>query len=186
MAAGVEGREGSGRQIERRFIDYVPEAERHGKVWHQGPFWFLGNFQLFTITMGFIGPGLGLMICFDVEFPEVARSLARADAELLVTISANMDPFGRDHDVFATALALENGLPHLYVNRVGRGEAFTFAGGTMAVSADGDRLAEAGESEGAIPVSLDPSARKEDRPEELRPRYLEEMRGALPVVRPGR
>ncbi len=43
MAAGVEGREGSGRQIERRFIDYVPEAERHGKVWHQGPFWFLGT-----------------------------------------------------------------------------------------------------------------------------------------------
>jgi predicted amidohydrolase len=33
---------------------------------------------------------MGFIICFDVEFPEVARSLARADAELLVTISANM------------------------------------------------------------------------------------------------
>ncbi len=94
------------------------------------------------------------MICFDVEFPEVARSLALAGADLLVTISANMDPFGRDHDVFVTARALENGLPHLYVNQVGRGEAFTFAGGTMAVSADGDRLAEAGGCDPGIPGPL--------------------------------
>jgi hypothetical protein len=43
MATGVDEREGLGRQIERRSIDYVPEDERHGKVWHQGPFWFLGN-----------------------------------------------------------------------------------------------------------------------------------------------
>jgi hypothetical protein len=43
MATGVDEREGLGRQIERRSIDYVPEDERHGKVWQQGPFWFLGN-----------------------------------------------------------------------------------------------------------------------------------------------
>ncbi len=43
MAASAEGGEGLGRQIERRSIDYVPEDERHGKVWHQGPFWFLGH-----------------------------------------------------------------------------------------------------------------------------------------------
>jgi predicted amidohydrolase len=118
------------------------------------------------------------MICFDVEFPEVARSLALTGVDLLVTISANMDPFGRDHDVFATARALENSLPHLYVNQVGPGEAFTFAGGKMAISADGERLATAGASEDVISVCVDPSARNGDRPEDLRPRYLEEMRGA--------
>jgi purine-cytosine permease-like protein len=48
--------------IEVRSIDYVPENERHGKVWQQGPFWFLGNFQFFTITIGFLGPELGLTI----------------------------------------------------------------------------------------------------------------------------
>jgi purine-cytosine permease-like protein len=66
MAAGVDEREGLGRQIERRSIDYVPEDERHGKVWHQGPFWFLGNFQFFTITIGFIGPGLGLSLGWTI------------------------------------------------------------------------------------------------------------------------
>lgn len=128
------------------------------------------------------GVRTGLMICFDVEFPEVARSLARARADLLVTISANMDPFGRDHEVFATARALENGLPHLYVNQVGRGEAFTFAGGTMALSADGDVLAALGLSEGIAELTFDPSTRNVDRPEDLRPAYLREARGALPVL----
>ena len=54
------------------------------------------------------------MICFDVEFLEVARTPEGAD--LPVTVSANMSPFGRDHGVFATAHALEHGPPHLYVN----------------------------------------------------------------------
>lgn len=46
--------------IESRHIDYIPEKERHGKVWRQGPFWFLGNFQPFTVAIGFTGPLLGL------------------------------------------------------------------------------------------------------------------------------
>jgi len=46
--------------IETRSIDYVPNRERHGKTINQGPFWFLGNFQFFTIAIGFVGPGMGL------------------------------------------------------------------------------------------------------------------------------
>src|SRR5215218_9226865 len=63
---GVEEQGGLKRGIERRSIDYVPEDERHGKVWHQGPFWFLGNFQFFTITIGFIGPALGLSMGWTI------------------------------------------------------------------------------------------------------------------------
>ncbi len=144
---------------------------------------FVAGDELLVVDLE--GTKLGLMICFDVEFPEVARSLALAGADVLVTISANMDPFGRDHDVFATARALENGLPHLYVNQVGEGEAFRFAGGTMAVSADGDRLAEAGLSgEAVVRLRLDADGNSA-RPDELKPDYLNEMRGALPVVAPG-
>jgi nucleobase:cation symporter-1, NCS1 family len=48
--------------IELRSIDYVPWSERHGKVWHQGPFWFTSNFVLVALATGFTGPlaGLGL------------------------------------------------------------------------------------------------------------------------------
>jgi purine-cytosine permease-like protein len=40
----------------------VPERERHGRVWDQGPFWFLSNFQFYAIAIGFVGPSLGLSL----------------------------------------------------------------------------------------------------------------------------
>src|ERR1044072_4168023 len=52
--------------IEVRSIDWIPEDERHGRIWHQAPLWFLGNFQYFTIPIGFIGPGLGLSLVWSV------------------------------------------------------------------------------------------------------------------------
>jgi len=45
--------------IERRSIDYVPLAERHGKVWHLWPVWFSGDAHLATIATGFVGVALG-------------------------------------------------------------------------------------------------------------------------------
>ena len=43
-------------QIEVHSIDWIPDPERHGKNWQQAMLWFLGNFQYFTIPIGFIGP----------------------------------------------------------------------------------------------------------------------------------
>jgi purine-cytosine permease-like protein len=45
--------------IERRSIDYVPLAERHGKVWHLWPVWFSGDAHLATIATGVVGIALG-------------------------------------------------------------------------------------------------------------------------------
>ena len=45
--------------IEKRSIDYVPIAERHGKVWHLWPIWFSGDAHLATIAVGVLGIGLG-------------------------------------------------------------------------------------------------------------------------------
>jgi purine-cytosine permease-like protein len=45
--------------IERHSIDYVPLAERHGKVWHLWPVWFSGDAHLATIATGFVGVALG-------------------------------------------------------------------------------------------------------------------------------
>ena len=52
--------------IETRSIDWVPDTERHGKVWHQAPLWFLGNFQYFTIPIGVIGPSFGLSLGWTI------------------------------------------------------------------------------------------------------------------------
>jgi NCS1 nucleoside transporter family len=45
--------------IERRSIDYVPIAERHGKVWHLWPVWFSGDAHLATVATGVVGVALG-------------------------------------------------------------------------------------------------------------------------------
>jgi NCS1 nucleoside transporter family len=47
------------RLIEQRSIDYVPMAERHGKVWHLWPVWFSGSANLATLATGVIGIALG-------------------------------------------------------------------------------------------------------------------------------
>ena len=46
-------------QIEKHSIDYIPLAERHGKVWHLWPIWFSGDAHLATLAVGVIGIGLG-------------------------------------------------------------------------------------------------------------------------------
>ena len=45
--------------IEKRSIDYVPLAERHGKVWHLWPVWFSGDAHLATVATGVVGVALG-------------------------------------------------------------------------------------------------------------------------------
>lgn len=40
---------------EVRSIDYVPLSERHGKLWHLGPLWFMSNAQIATLAVGLIG-----------------------------------------------------------------------------------------------------------------------------------
>ncbi len=47
------------RLIEKRSIDYVPLAERHGKVWHLWPVWFSGDAHLATVATGVVGISLG-------------------------------------------------------------------------------------------------------------------------------
>lgn len=53
-------------QIEAHSIDWIPDAERHGKNWQQAMLWFLGNFQYFTIPIGFVGPSLGLSLGWSI------------------------------------------------------------------------------------------------------------------------
>ena len=124
------------------------------------------------VTVELEGRTVGLMICFDVEFPEVARTLALRGADLLVSISANPEAFRRDHAVFVPARALENGLPHLYVNRVGRQEDVSFSGSSMMIDPEGTVLAEAGPTDEELLHADIGQAGRQD----ARTRYLELLR----------
>jgi NCS1 family nucleobase:cation symporter-1 len=52
--------------IEVHSIDLVPAAERHGRLIDQWTLWFSGNFNPVTVSIGFIGPSLGLSVAWTV------------------------------------------------------------------------------------------------------------------------
>jgi predicted amidohydrolase len=129
------------------------------------------------------------LICFDIEFPEPARQVTLAGAELLVTASANMEPFYIDHAVGTVARAHENRRPHLYTNMVGEGDGLAFVGGSRVVAPSGETVAEAGRSAEELLVVAIPDSggfdERADYPALLRaPRPVrspEGVSGAAPV-----
>jgi NCS1 family nucleobase:cation symporter-1 len=74
--------------VEKRSIDWVPNSERRGKLWHQAPLWFLGNFQYFSIPIGFIGPSLGLSLIWTV----VASIIGIGIGTLFMAFHASQGP----------------------------------------------------------------------------------------------
>src|SRR5215813_3991986 len=75
-------------QIEVHSIDWIPATERHGKVWQQTMLWFLGDFQYFTIPIGFIGPGLGLSLGWSI----LAGTLGIAFGTMFMAFHATQGP----------------------------------------------------------------------------------------------
>jgi nucleobase:cation symporter-1, NCS1 family len=75
-------------QIEVHSIDWIPDPERHGKNWQQAMLWFLGNFQYFTIPIGFVGPSLGLSLGYSI----LAGTLGIAFGTLFMAFHATQGP----------------------------------------------------------------------------------------------
>src|SRR6478672_12061786 len=96
---------------------------------------------------------IGLIICYDLRFPEVTRTLALHGADL-VTLPTNFPMAARlQCDVIAPARAAENRVYLLCANRVGKERTGEFCGWSQIVDPYGTRLAEAGESEEALLVA---------------------------------
>ena len=109
---------------------------------------------------------LGAAICYDWLFPEAIRALALAGAEVLIRVSAYMDPWGATPPMdwwtlFNRARAVENFAFVVAANQ-GAGASnyppFSWPGGSMVVDFDGRILAQA-----------DPGPRREDRGRPDRP-----------------
>lgn len=89
------------------------------------------------------GVKVGVLICFDVEFPERVRELATGGVELLVVPTALMEPYDKVTSLLVPARAYENGIFVAYANRVGSEEELTYLGGSCIVG-PGNHLARLG------------------------------------------
>jgi nucleobase:cation symporter-1, NCS1 family len=74
--------------VETHSIDHVPRSERHGRAWHQAPFWFTGNFVISTMVVGFVGPSQGLALGWAV----LASALGALFGTFFMAFHANQGP----------------------------------------------------------------------------------------------
>jgi predicted amidohydrolase len=98
---------------------------------------------------------LGLLICYDVEFPENTRDLALAGADVILVPTANMEPYDFVADVTVRARAYENQCYVAYANYCGSEGQINYCGLSSLCAPDGSRIALAGRDELLILGTLD-------------------------------
>lgn len=103
--------------------------------------YFRGGYQtpVFDTQLG----KLGLIICYDVFFPEITRLLRLKGAQLVICISASPSVRRGFFEVLTTARALENTMFLTYVNLVGIEDGLQFWGGSRMIAPSGRILAQA-------------------------------------------
>ncbi len=89
------------------------------------------------------GWSIGLAICYDIEFPEVARALALQGADLMLVPTANMIPFDSVPTRLVPTRAEENAIYVAYANYIGTEGDFDYGGLSCICGPDGNDLARA-------------------------------------------
>lgn len=102
----------------------------------------------------------GMLICYDVEFPENVRRLAQAGVQLVLVPTAL--PASDHAQLIARKMipvrAFENQIFVAYVDHCGADGRFAYAGLSTIAAPDGTMLAEAGVAEATIFADIEPGA----------------------------
>ncbi|MFD7713270.1 carbon-nitrogen hydrolase family protein [Streptomyces sp. NPDC059785] len=103
------------------------------------------------------GLRVGLLICYDVEFPENVRAHALAGTDLLLVPTAQMHPFQFVAESVVPVRAFENQMYVAYVNRTGPEGEFEFVGLSVLAGPDGIARTRAGRGEELVVADADPA-----------------------------
>ena len=112
-----------------------------------------GDHGVVQTTLG--GLRVGLLICYDVEYPEAVRAHALAGTQLLVVPTALMRPWELVARTLVPARAFESQLYVAYTNWVGEWQGLDFCGLTTVAAPDGGRLTLEEASEGLLLAEVD-------------------------------
>lgn len=96
------------------------------------------------------------LICYDLRFPELARSATRAGAEVLIYIAAWPVKRIQHWITLLQARAIENQAYVIGVNRCGSDPQFTYTGRSLVVDPHGLVIADAAEQERVVSAKIDP------------------------------
>ncbi len=106
------------------------------------------------VTFDFKGRRFGLLICYDAEFPEHVRHLARLGAEVILVPTANMMPFVNVNQILIPARALENAVTIVYANYCGTSGGLEYVGRSAIHGPDGYPLGTNGTGEGLLVAEI--------------------------------
>jgi predicted amidohydrolase len=98
---------------------------------------------------------IGILICYDVEFPETVRGLALRDVDLVAVPTALMRPYEFVPRMLIPTRAYENSVCVAYANHCGSEGDLVYPGESCIVGPDGADLARAGDGESLISATLD-------------------------------
>ncbi|WP_406732715.1 carbon-nitrogen hydrolase family protein [Streptomyces sp. NBC_01794] len=101
------------------------------------------------------GVRVGMLICYDVEFPENVRAHALAGTDLLLVPTAQMHPFQFVAESLVPVRAFESQMYIAYVNRTGPEGEFEFVGLSCLASPDGTTRVRAGRGEELVVGDVD-------------------------------
>jgi len=101
------------------------------------------------------GQPSGLMICYDIRFPELTRKIALNGAKILFVPAEWPIPRIKHWRTLLMARAIENQMFVVACNRVGKSESTGFFGHSMIIDPWGDIIAEGGEIEKILYAEID-------------------------------
>lgn len=104
------------------------------------------------------GWNIGLLICYDVEFPENTRRLALAGADAVLVPTANMAHYDFVPNTLVPTRAFENQMVLAYANYCGAEGTLHYGGLSCVVDALGQPLAQSGREAGLLLATLDNAA----------------------------
>ncbi len=146
----------------RRAYDAVTVVDATGRVagtyckthlFHAETGWFVPGDQPVLLDFG-LGR-VGVLICYDLEFPEAVRDLALRGAQWVATCTGNMVPNQHLQEIYVQCRAAENRLWVAAANRVGGEGDLDFFGGSAVADPNGQLVAHGDDQERIIFADID-------------------------------
>jgi predicted amidohydrolase len=125
--------------------------------------YFASGDSIAPIRLKKYGLSLGLIVCNELRYPEVARKLTLEGADVLVSAAEIPDFYIYPWRIMSISRAIENQLPHIACTRVGKDRYSTYPGGSFISDGWGRILAEAGKEECVLLGEIDLEEAKEIR-----------------------
>ncbi len=171
ILAGLPLRAGDRGYVHNSAVHVAPGGEvdvyyKHHLV-NFGPFderyYFRPGKGLTTFELG--GMTFGIIICFDVFFPELVKAYAMRGVDAIVDMSASPSVTRIYFERVLPARSIENTIYSLYTNLVGTEKSLVFWGGCQALDPRGNLIAKGPYfEEGIVSVNLDPETVAASRP----------------------